>query len=387
MSFLEKIKPHLTSKDFLIQETVLHAIHDYPFLPEEWTVQLLKEAFLNEEKQPSILIYISNQPLSEEAVTVISENIPQMDKTNIHLALSLFDGIDPELALKHRETLAAYINKDMWPIYELTVNGTEDEVYTEYGKSLESLERADSYQHEIYIKAKRLAACIVQNGWITEDEIDIILQEELKEEWFSFNGTLTVYMIGLLKIDKYIPVLASLLDRDDDILLEEVSAALIGFQTDEVVKAVEPYLMKEDSIIFASSIVENTKSELAVQVLRDAYHEAGELEDQDLLFEALCHQLSEAAIPEISGHMNKEYFSSMIEIEQTVYGYYSILGLPHPDLELWRQAAMETEMHFRNESQQKGYFYTPPIKSEPKIGRNDPCPCGSGKKYKKCCGK
>jgi uncharacterized protein len=22
----------------------------------------------------------------------------------------------------------------------------------------------------------------------------------------------------------------------------------------------------------------------------------------------------------------------------------------------------------------------------PKIGRNDPCPCGSGKKFKKCCG-
>ena len=24
---------------------------------------------------------------------------------------------------------------------------------------------------------------------------------------------------------------------------------------------------------------------------------------------------------------------------------------------------------------------------EPKVGRNDPCPCGSGKKYKKCCGR
>ena len=24
---------------------------------------------------------------------------------------------------------------------------------------------------------------------------------------------------------------------------------------------------------------------------------------------------------------------------------------------------------------------------KPKVGRNDPCPCGSGKKYKKCCGK
>ena len=28
-----------------------------------------------------------------------------------------------------------------------------------------------------------------------------------------------------------------------------------------------------------------------------------------------------------------------------------------------------------------------PKKSSPKIGRNDPCPCGSGKKYKQCCGK
>ena len=28
-----------------------------------------------------------------------------------------------------------------------------------------------------------------------------------------------------------------------------------------------------------------------------------------------------------------------------------------------------------------------PKKSEKKVGRNDPCPCGSGKKYKKCCGK
>ena len=27
----------------------------------------------------------------------------------------------------------------------------------------------------------------------------------------------------------------------------------------------------------------------------------------------------------------------------------------------------------------------PPIRKERKIGRNEPCPCGSGKKYKKCC--
>ena len=28
-----------------------------------------------------------------------------------------------------------------------------------------------------------------------------------------------------------------------------------------------------------------------------------------------------------------------------------------------------------------------PVKKDKKPGRNDPCPCGSGKKYKNCCGK
>ena len=28
-----------------------------------------------------------------------------------------------------------------------------------------------------------------------------------------------------------------------------------------------------------------------------------------------------------------------------------------------------------------------PVHAEKKVGRNDPCPCGSGKKYKNCCGK
>jgi SEC-C motif-containing protein len=27
------------------------------------------------------------------------------------------------------------------------------------------------------------------------------------------------------------------------------------------------------------------------------------------------------------------------------------------------------------------------VRSAPKVGRNEPCPCGSGKKYKHCCGK
>lgn len=28
----------------------------------------------------------------------------------------------------------------------------------------------------------------------------------------------------------------------------------------------------------------------------------------------------------------------------------------------------------------------PFVREAPKVGRNEPCPCGSGKKHKKCCG-
>ena len=42
----------------------------------------------------------------------------------------------------------------------------------------------------------------------------------------------------------------------------------------------------------------------------------------------------------------------------------------------------ETRKHFALEQKKSKTI----VKGE-KIGRNDPCPCGSGKKYKKCCGR
>ena len=40
----------------------------------------------------------------------------------------------------------------------------------------------------------------------------------------------------------------------------------------------------------------------------------------------------------------------------------------------------------RREEITKEYKRSKIIVNENKVGRNDPCPCGSGKKYKKCCG-
>ena len=47
----------------------------------------------------------------------------------------------------------------------------------------------------------------------------------------------------------------------------------------------------------------------------------------------------------------------------------------------------ENNSPFKQSDNKKKNNSSPFIRSEKKVGRNDPCPCGSGKKYKHCCGK
>jgi uncharacterized protein len=48
---------------------------------------------------------------------------------------------------------------------------------------------------------------------------------------------------------------------------------------------------------------------------------------------------------------------------------------------------MGAYQYFRGQREADLSIDTPePRNKVPKVGRNEPCPCGSGKKYKKCCG-
>ena len=52
-----------------------------------------------------------------------------------------------------------------------------------------------------------------------------------------------------------------------------------------------------------------------------------------------------------------------------------------------RPSDMVTEMTDRMEQVASEQARAKPVRSGPKVGRNDPCPCQSGRKYKQCCGK
>ena len=53
------------------------------------------------------------------------------------------------------------------------------------------------------------------------------------------------------------------------------------------------------------------------------------------------------------------------------------------ELPQWKEIYSEEELKKLYKEQKESGT----IRKEKKIGRNDPCPCGSGKKYKQCCGR
>ena len=70
-----------------------------------------------------------------------------------------------------------------------------------------------------------------------------------------------------------------------------------------------------------------------------------------------------------------------IKLDTVRYLYHIEIEKKEPQIERER-VAVETTTNYDEAAANE-----PKKRTEPKIGRNDPCPCGSGKKYKNCCGR
>ena len=78
----------------------------------------------------------------------------------------------------------------------------------------------------------------------------------------------------------------------------------------------------------------------------------------------------------------------MLQLYDKKRNVYDIYGRYREILTWWnRNNDDDSSSGFDNEEDNDGHTYNalPFERSSPRIGRNDPCPCGSGKKYKKCC--
>ncbi|HOG50872.1 MAG TPA: SEC-C metal-binding domain-containing protein [Lentisphaeria bacterium] len=102
-----------------------------------------------------------------------------------------------------------------------------------------------------------------------------------------------------------------------------------------------------------------------LRLLLNTVLDSGLLQDQTTFARRIITSILQIGSQHFRDIFRKEHRGHLIDIDAEIDGLFA------PPEEL------ATELPERGQ---------PKTRTEPKIGRNDPCPCGSGKKYKKCCG-
>lgn len=137
------------------------------------------------------------------------------------------------------------------------------------------------------------------------------------------------------------------------------------------------YLGKEQKIYETILNAKNTKLEGTVKDLAESHGMdsvtfAGFL---DGINTSLTEELDMESLEETS------VLDSTIEWEKLFYNMHDATAEWLYTLEGWDDIlTVEKRKEIK-----KAYMATKTVVKGEKIGRNDPCPCGSGKKYKKCC--
>ena len=155
----------------------------------------------------------------------------------------------------------------------------------------------------------------------------------------------------------------------------------------EIINAFERYAA-------LASIDEHWKEHLrALDDLKQTANNASyEQKDPLLIYKLESFNLFQSMIHELNGDIISLLFKSSIPAQQS-NDMQEAKERKRADMSRMRTSrASEALVDGRQQAQEpaqqpKARETQVPVRSEKKVGRNDPCPCGSGKKYKKCHGK
>jgi preprotein translocase subunit SecA len=129
-----------------------------------------------------------------------------------------------------------------------------------------------------------------------------------------------------------------------------------------------------------------------MDLLKDGIHlRAYANKDPLIEYKKESFDLFQSLIGRIQENVTKKVFTTYILSREQLKSMLQNADMSHSELNAFLHAQ---EMMEQNQTQHPMPPETmgdapkqKPVTADPKVGRNDPCPCGSGKKYKKCCGK
>lgn len=131
----------------------------------------------------------------------------------------------------------------------------------------------------------------------------------------------------------------------------------------------------EDLLSNPDTVVTGSVKELAEKYGMDVNHMVGFLDgiNDSLKTPNPIEEMEEDTVVSLDYDKEKLYYNMCAARADWLY------ELPQWDALLTEERRKELYKEERNSGTVK--------RAEKKIGRNDPCPCGSGKKYKQCCGR
>jgi preprotein translocase subunit SecA len=129
-----------------------------------------------------------------------------------------------------------------------------------------------------------------------------------------------------------------------------------------------------------------------MDLLKDGIHlRAYANKDPLIEYKKESFDLFQSLISRIQEGVTKKVFTTYILSREQMQSMLQNANMSHSELNafLHAQEMMESnnQQHPMPPEAMSDAPKLRPVSAEPKVGRNDPCPCGSGKKYKKCCGK
>ncbi len=138
---------------------------------------------------------------------------------------------------------------------------------------------------------------------------------------------------------------------------DPVSGAICNLMIREIDHLWQEHLLKMDHLRADVSLRTVGQRDPLMEFKQEAF----------LLFEELSYQLR-------------------LQIARQLFRFEMIAVDPQQLQKLLGQMQMEKDRSLVEEMEGGTPTSPEPASSDPRIGRNDHCPCGSGKKYKKCCG-
>jgi|GEM_PF-1367852 len=246
------------------------------------------------------------------------------------------------------------------------------------------------------------------------------IQIDYPEEYNGWDDTYLSVIAGELRSRESIPFLVKTLKVDADFLCERASDALVRIGTPEVVEAISNEYLKEGFHfrIFASGILTKIKIRESEELMLKLFPKETDVTLKTCLAYGLAKHFSVESVPMILTLLWHGYDRQFTNLEESTYVLHVVHGLKHPDMDKWYESIKREEEKlkkaneilsdekyirriFEEELEERliealdHLIQEKKLKErlnkiysgEVKVGRNDPCPCGSGKKYKKCCGK